>query len=264
VALDAQGRQLATMVHAKRGNVVDAQVTDDHRALWYLSVQGKAGVDCGEVVRADVSTGKSTIVARAVAFAISRDGRSLAVYGYGSVETRRCETGKSSATASIDLQTNDVIRNRLVGVRDLVYSPDGYPIARSCRSDPCSIFVFLGHDGVYDWTPVTIEANAIAWSDSELYAISPSRRQLKAYVWLPRTIDSQRVVLRSRTALEQVAPTEQGVYVVAKAPSGKRQLYLVSGSRLVPLTTADPGRIVAVPRWNGRWVDRRFGRRCRP
>jgi hypothetical protein len=83
VALDADGHQTETLVTAHRGMVVDAQLTADHRTLWYLSVAGTAGVDCGELVRADVESGASKIVGHAVAFGISRDGTRLAVAGRG-------------------------------------------------------------------------------------------------------------------------------------------------------------------------------------
>jgi hypothetical protein len=78
VAVDAGGHQVATLVNVQRGTVIDAQLTSDHRWLWYLSVAGRAGKDCGEVVRADVNSGTSEIMARAVSFAISPDGTRLA------------------------------------------------------------------------------------------------------------------------------------------------------------------------------------------
>ena len=45
VALGSNGEQLATMIHAQRGAVVDAQITRDHRWLWYLSVAGQCAGD---------------------------------------------------------------------------------------------------------------------------------------------------------------------------------------------------------------------------
>ena len=85
VAVGADGSQVATLVNAGRGTILDAQLTADHHWLWYLSVAKtkKAGAECGEVVRADITSGNSAIVARAVSFAISPDGSRLALAGGG-------------------------------------------------------------------------------------------------------------------------------------------------------------------------------------
>src|SRR5205085_1665685 len=92
VAVGADGGQVATLVNAARGVIVDAQLTRDHRWLWYLSVAKtkKAGAECGEVVRADIMRGTSEIVAHAVSFAISPDGMRLALAGGGDFARGAC------------------------------------------------------------------------------------------------------------------------------------------------------------------------------
>ena len=51
ISLDANGHQNATMVTAVRGDIKYARATDDHRALWYLSL--KQGLRaCGDGVGA--------------------------------------------------------------------------------------------------------------------------------------------------------------------------------------------------------------------
>jgi hypothetical protein len=98
VALDARGRQLATYVVTRAGSeIVDVQVTSDHRTLWYLS-RAVHSAGCGRVVRADIGTGQSRIVVNASEFAINPDGMQLAYVG--------CE--RSAGTAVLDLATGEI------------------------------------------------------------------------------------------------------------------------------------------------------------
>jgi hypothetical protein len=107
VALDAAGHQVDTLVVTHRGGrIVDAQVTADHETLWYLylGAHGLPGIDCGNVVRADIGTGESRIVASAVSFGISADGATLALAGRGNVRDDKCRSmSERTAPGSVAL-----------------------------------------------------------------------------------------------------------------------------------------------------------------
>ena len=89
VSLDARGHTNATMVAAQVGDITYARATDDHHALWYLSMK-KGSNACGDVVRADIDGRTSKIVTHAVAFDVSPDGSRLALYGAGDLTADRC------------------------------------------------------------------------------------------------------------------------------------------------------------------------------
>jgi hypothetical protein len=141
VALDARDQQLATMVHVRRGSIVDVQLTSDHRYLWYLSVAGRGGIDCGDVVRADLLMASSRVVAHAVAFAISLDGARLALYGSGRVAQGLCGTrpNQALAIAIVNEQTGARAQTRAsAGTRELRWARNGTALLeQSCVAGLC-------------------------------------------------------------------------------------------------------------------------------
>jgi hypothetical protein len=229
VALDAGGHQRATLVTAKRGNVVDAQLTADHRTLWYLSVAGRAGVDCGEVVRADVRSGESHIITRAASFAISPDGRRLALAGscVPGVEVREVPSG---ATVPVDLPADRVIPMR--------WSPDGSSVlARGCAAT-CSPLVSFNSSGSVH----VVDAAGLsgAYAPSGVYVLRRDAIVLNGTTVLP---------LDNRWDVAQVAPTPAGTFVVAtpRDPPGPRALYRIQDGALVLVKTFDYGTLTPVP-----------------
>jgi hypothetical protein len=229
VALDAGGHQRATLVTAKRGNVVDAQLTADRRTLWYLSVAGRAGVDCGEVVRADVRSGASHIVARAAAFAISPDGQRLALAGscVPGVEVRNVASG---AVVSVNLPADRVAPMR--------WSPDGSSVlARGCAlaCGPLVSFDASGSVRVVDKDGV-----AGAYAPNGVYVVRPDAIFVN---------DAPVVELHKRYVVAQVAPTPAGTFVVAtpRDPAGPRALYRIQDGALVLVKTFDYGTLTPMP-----------------
>lgn len=247
VALDAAGHQVDTLVVTAPGRrIVDVQVTSDHQELWYLSVAADAPAECGHVVRADIGTGHSEIVADANAFAIDADGRSLAYTG----PCRRL-AGPSEATTTIrDLGTGaEEVHRGEVDVQ-LNFTPDGRSLlTRTCsRLTNCgqiaqaplhsaqqrrgeSFFTFAGSSAPFAVAP------------EGLYVVGRESNTIEV-----RTIgalDHDKVLLRVGQiwGLEQVLPTRFGVLVVATHGKEPPALYRIVGNRLVFVRTYEPGEL---------------------
>ena len=69
-ARDASGKILATMVTTTHGEVLDAQITADHKTIFYRVTDDTA--PCDKIARADIDGRTSSFVARGDVFAISR------------------------------------------------------------------------------------------------------------------------------------------------------------------------------------------------
>jgi hypothetical protein len=139
VGLDAGGHQVETLIATTKGQVVDAQVTADHSTIWYLTVTGKAGVDCGNVVRADVTTGTSHVMFQAVAFAVNPAGTRVALSGAG------CSSSTAAARLSIiDLSRGELASAKVSTPPSVVrWAPDGASIAtQTCVRSTCSVSTF--------------------------------------------------------------------------------------------------------------------------
>jgi hypothetical protein len=274
ISLDATGHQNATMVAALRGDIKYARATDDHRALWYLSLK-KGLRACGDVVRADIATGhSSTIVTHAVAFDVSPDGTRLALYGAGDLADDLC--APVSATQPGRVVVVDLTNNRSSAVAvpkltSLRFSPDGsYLAAVDCGAARCEAFDRievpdeLGSPLVVapvSWSAYpdqSIRSAAIEFGPGGLYML----KQLNP---IPgRTIATERIDILDPRGLQpvetlfsargwdvsQMMPTASGTYVVAtlaKPKPPKWGLYLVRSGKLVPVRSlADPGTLTPV------------------
>jgi hypothetical protein len=274
ISLDATGHQNATMVAALRGDIKYARATDDHRALWYLSL--KKGLHaCGDVVRADIATGhSSTIVTHAVAFDVSPDGRRLALYGSGDLADDLCapvSATQPGRVVVVDL-TND--RRSAVSVPRLTslrFSPDGsYLAAVSCGAGPCESFdridvpAELGAPlavAPVSWSASpdqSIRSAAIEFGPGGLYMLkhlTPVAGRTTATARIDRLdvggSDPVTTILSSRGwDISQMVPTASGTYVVASPANAKARhwgLYRVEQGRLVPVRSlADPGTLTPV------------------
>jgi hypothetical protein len=149
VGLDAGGHQRETLVATQNGDVAEAQVTADHTTIWYLTVSGAPGTDCGNVVRADVTTGASRVMFRAVAFAINPAGTRVALSGAGDLSQGRCTTSSTGARLSIvDLTRADVVSAPVMRPPTaLRWSADGATIAaQTCASTSCSVSTYQSAD----------------------------------------------------------------------------------------------------------------------
>jgi hypothetical protein len=280
VSLDAYGHTNATMVQTQHGDIKYARATDDHRALWYLSL--KKGVDaCGDVVRADIDGRTSTIVTEAVAFDVSPNGARLALYGAGDLAHGRCSPVKGGSAGRIvvlDLTTSSSSALTVGNVTSLRWSPDGsYLVAVSC-SLPAACEGFRTIDvprelgapltfapGKWNSYPArTTHSASVAFGPGGLYmleSISPVPSASSATARIdrvdPHAVRAPVTVFSSdEWDVSQVVPTTAGTYVVAtrvqaggaKSPkSASSGLYRIDAGRLVFVRPLDnPGNLTPV------------------
>ncbi|MDQ1379467.1 MAG: hypothetical protein QOJ71_186 [Actinomycetota bacterium] len=274
ISLDATGHQNATMVTALRGEIKYARATDDHRALWYLSLKKGRGA-CGDVVRADIAIGhSSTIVTHAVAFDVSPDGTRLALYGAGDLVGDHCTPVTAAGPGRVvvvDLttkQSSAVVVSKLTSLR---FSPDGsYLAAVNCGGDRCAGFsritvpAELGPPlavASVPWSAYpeqSIRAALIEFGPGGLYMLkqlAPTAGRATATARIDRLdalgLQPVTTILTSRAwSVSQLVPTATGTYVVASAAHAKARtwgLYRVEAGKLAlvrPL--ADPGTLTPV------------------
>ena len=274
VGLDRTGHQIATLVSARRGNIIDAQLTRDHRSLWYLSVAGRGGVDCGEVVRAEILTGASTIVAHAVSFAVSPDGARLALAG-GGIESGLCTSLASPPRVQVVVtDTNsgavsawaDDGPEPVRGVNQMRWSPDGHHVVTRLCNKTCEPLVAfdvpdeLGpplHDRVIDRSGFLGVRPPASFGTRGLYVLERNvattwRQHRQAIVVLDASS------FRSRTTvldvdyhwdLVSVVPVGNDVFTIGTprdasgAATGPRALYRVDHGGLVRVRTANYGSV---------------------
>jgi len=250
VALGYDGEQLATMIHARRGAVVDAQITRDHRWLWYLSVASNSRSGCGEVVRANIVDRSSTVIAHAVSFGISPDARRLALSGYGDVAHGACEPGKHAAIATIDLWTKARARASVASADLVRWSGDGRTlVGRQCAHASCKVVTFVQHDGVPRSRGPEVGASAFTYDGNNLLVVSATRHDVDVVRPLSDQYGFVRTVLSSSRTIEQVVPTSGGLFVVAQAAGGGARLYRAGDGALTAIARGNPGLISAIPPW---------------
>ena len=271
LSLDATGTQNATMVTSPH-EVVYARATDDHRAIWYLSMKNGPKA-CGEVVRANIDGQGSKLVTEAEAFDVSPDGTRLALYGAGDLANGQCSQVKAGALgqiAVVDVASFESSTLRIGGVTGLRWSPDGSSlIAVTCPAGSCAIRripvpAVLGAPLAAGPGPIaaparTIHSARIAFGPDGLYALERTNPLGWGTTALVDTIDrfdpsapaSPTVVFSGGTTwrISQVIPTSAGVYVVAAHVDrpGSVGLYRVSGAKLVAIEQLfGPGTITPV------------------
>jgi hypothetical protein len=280
ISLDANGHTNATMVAVEHGVVAYARATDDHRALWYLSLKNGPHA-CGDVVRADIDGRSSTIVTHAVAFDVSPDGDRLALYGAGDLAHDRCAPVTAAAPGRVvvsDLRSSAMSTVPMGNLKSLRWSPDGsYLLAVDCTTAVrCTGFQRvdvpneLGAPLVAESEfPLGTRARPLHSLSTEfgpdgLYALettalprSPSMVGVLLDRYDARTLrTSTEVFAGSDWDVSQVIPTTTGTYVVA-TPLGKanarstvaqpRGLYRIEAGRLVLVRAlVDPGTLTAV------------------
>ena len=266
IALDARGHTLATMIHAERGSIRYAQVTADHRWLWYLSLKHGASV-CGDVVRADIDGRSSRIITQAVTFDISPDGTRLALYGAGDLVHGSC---RAAATRSApnhilveDIATATSTSIAASNVSQLHWSPDGaYLVSASCTRDSCTPLEridvprdlrlsLVRNPGV---VPISATRSIVSFGSDGLYALddanpnaATSRDTVDLYDARTLQFAARTLTVDARWTVSQVAPTPAGVYVVALRPGpGRPGIYRIVAGRLVLVRAIDPGVLTAV------------------
>jgi hypothetical protein len=245
VALDRNGKQLATMVAAKRGSIIDVQITRDHRSLWYLSTTGVPGSSCGEVVDADLVDRTSQIIAHAVSFGISPDARRIALSGYGNVANGGCQAGLKPKLAVIDVwnQTRTNIAATRVA-RSLHWSADGKSLlVETCNKGGDCVLrsrALVG-DVETHLRPSAVRERFVAVGADGVYVIPGGSYQFQRYdTALRHGVFDGEVIDGTRT----IVPATSGVYEVSEP-----YLWRVQNEGVAKLRTLSAGPVVAVPRW---------------
>ncbi len=236
VALDAAGHQVDTLVVAPPGRTItDVQVTADHQQLWYLSVT--AGEACGQVVRADIGTGRSQIVVNANAFAVSPDGSRLAYTGPCGPPTEQSDartTIRDVATGAEEVHS---------GERDvqLAFAPDGRSlVARSCEAPTdCGRIGWVAFG-----SPILNGADTpFAVASDGVYFFAGNRLTIRVAGWKSMQPAKTLLTVGKGWTLQQVLPTRAGVFVVGSYAKQPVALYQVSGKSLVRVRAYRPGEL---------------------
>ena len=277
LSLDAGGHQNATMIKVQLGNITFARATDDHRALWYLSLRDGPKA-CGDVVRADIGEGhSSTIVTQAVAFDVSPDGSRLALYGAGDLAHDQCapvKPGSAGRVVVVDLATSTSSAVAMSDVTGLRWSPDSsFLVASTCGSFECG-FRRIGVPAVLPAPLVAAggttagfarvpagSADRIVFGPEGLYelaqTVTPGRGAAAPSVtqsiarYDPQTLGSPQVVFVAGNTwdVQQVVPTAAATYVVAAPVATPRStgLYKIeSGALRLVRTLESPGTFTPV------------------
>ncbi|MDP9336998.1 MAG: hypothetical protein M3Q30_27300 [Actinomycetota bacterium] len=270
ISLDTNGHTNATMVQTQHGDIKYARATDDHRALWYLSLK-KGSDGCGDVVRADIEGRTSTIVTHALAFDVSPDGSRLALYGAGDLAHDRCSPvkgGRAGRIVVLDLTTSSSSALTVGNVTSLRWSPDGsYLVAVSCPPAGCEGFRTIDVPRELG-APLTIERGAsgpaqfvhsasVVFGPHDLYTLETTT-PFRIVRVDPRAARAPVLAFSGgdKWDVTQVVPTTAGTYVVAaplkptdaKSPkSASSGLYRIDAGRLVFVRTLDnPGTFTPV------------------
>jgi hypothetical protein len=283
--LGATGHGNATMVAVAPGHTITyARATDDHREIWYLTSKNGTHA-CGDVVRADLDSGQSTIVTHAESFDVSPDGSRLALFGAGDLARDHCtpvKAGASGRVAVVDLANHSssisvpriatTPATTFASTTSLRWSPDGtYVAAVSCGAQTCAAFsriavpAVLGAQLLVDpvsWSAYpgpSIRSAAIEFGPGGLYMLkrlNPVTGKSTATDRIDRVdpLGEQTAVTvfsSNKWNVTEVVPTAVGTYVVAAPVSPKAAklgLYLVEAGRLVLVRALnDPGTLVPVP-----------------
>jgi hypothetical protein len=273
VAVGADGGQIATLVNAGRGTIIDAQLTSDHRWLWYLSVAKtkKAGAECGEVVRADIRRGTSAIVARAVSFAISPDGTRLALAGGGDFAGGACvpltDATVRARVVVTDLATEasstwtDETSPRVHAFNQMRWSNDGRTLVTRLCGETCeSLVAYAVPDNlgpalrfrIVDQSGfLGVRPSATFGPDGKLFVLERNvaarwkDHVQSVVVYDGVTLDRPTTVLEVDFGwdLKEVVPTDVGTFVVGRPRdesgrvAGPTALYRVERGGLVPVKT---------------------------
>jgi hypothetical protein len=198
VAIDANARQLSTLASVERGNLSNAQLTNDHRTLWYQSTAGIGGTSCGEILRADVLTGVSHKVGQGLAYAISPDGSRLAVVGEGLDECRAAARPLPAIAWTSD--GGRLVRARCAGECEPVRM---YDVSHAA---PQRV-----RDGSIQIVDIDVDAKQLAFGPDALFAVAPGGRVRK---YDAASFDGLGSVTDER--VEQVIPTVAGTFVVQR------------------------------------------------
>jgi hypothetical protein len=218
-ARDASGKVLATMVTTTHGNVLDAQVTADHKTIFYRVTDPTS--PCDKIARADIDGRTSQFVARGDTFAISPDGTRLAVSGYGDLASRSCSRAGAGTVAVLDF-TNDSTTAKSGAVYDSLVWDNGVLVARACTGSDCGRVV-AWHALWNEEQLLASTAQLIARGSRGIYRVDPPR--YSGGPWTvnvtPGDVTASPVRLAeiaSGWTISGVVPTDADVFVSATAP----------------------------------------------
>lgn len=247
-ARDVSGKVLATMVTTTHGNVLDAQVTADHKTIFYRVTDPTS--PCDKIARADIDGRTSQFVARGDAFAISPDGTRLAVSGYGDLAARSCSATGTGAVAVFDLENGATTKRDGTAYDELVWDSDELLVAQACSS--------LAECGeVVGWTtlqsaPVVLEqagTDVIERGPNGLYQVVRSQQKPGYSTITMRIGDATSspihvAEIAPGLTVRDIVPTESDLFVVASAPGDPAgRLFRLDGGRLTLVSGADVGTV---------------------
>jgi len=273
ISLNAQGHTNATMVTVAHGVITYARATDDHRAIWYLSLKNGPNA-CGDVVRANIDGNSSKIVTKAVAFDVSPDGTRLALYGAGNLADGQCSPVKPGAMgelAVVDVATFETSTLSVRNVTSVRWSPNGaYLAVATCPEQGCTgvgrvdvparlggRLALTGNDRTFS---NAVRSETLAFGPDGLYVLARTTSATQTVArYDARTLAAPVPVFHGEGAwdVSQVVPTSAGTYVIATrvVPAAARTsvaattgLYRIDAGRLVGVRAnlPDPGILVPV------------------
>jgi hypothetical protein len=245
-ARDATGKILATMVTTTHGDVLDAQVTADHKTIFYRVTDPSS--PCDKIARADIDGGTSAFVARGDAFAISPDGTRLAVSGYGDLTAGTCSATGEGVLAVLDLGNGASTKRDGAAYTELLWDGDELLVGQAC-----DLLAECGE--VVGWTdlqsaPLVIEqdgTNVIERGPDGLYQVMRSQRKPGYSNVVMRIGDATAspihvADLEAGWTVHDIVPTESEVFLVASSPGvSAPRLFRLDGTRPVLVSDTDPG-----------------------
>ena len=266
VALDADGHEVKTLVTVPAGReVTDASLTADHRTIWYAA-RPLDNQSCPEIVKLDLVTNASTVVAHASDFTLTPDDSKLVL-----VFPKNDAAVRANCGASEPHQYDDalVVRNLATGAQSTLPF-DAYPSAGTggpsgpvwispsgdrlvdgnCVEDGCAMFDFTVPVDLAGpivrvratTSPMCGCASIISGADG-IYGIdrggfAAPQTRLRGYT-AAHLKGTGTVLVESKTVkLFLAVPTTAGLFVVG-GPGASRtaNLYRVDGDALHLVTT---------------------------
>jgi hypothetical protein len=246
-ARDATGNVLATMVTTTHGNVLDAQVTADHKTIFYRVTDPNS--PCDKIARADIDGRTSQFVARGDAFAINPDGTRLAVSGYGDLASGKCSATGEGVVAVLDLENGATTKREGTAYRELLWNGDELLVGQAC-----DLLAECGE--VVGWTDLQSAPRVLEQAGTD--AIERGPDGLYQVVRSQQKPGYSTVVLRTGAAtappiqlgevspgftVRNIVPTESDLFVVASAPgaSGDARLFRLDADGMTLVSDTDPG-----------------------
>ena len=280
VALDADGRELETLITLAAGRLVTgAQLMPDHETLWYVTTGDPAVPNhgCPSVVTMDLRTKATSVIGHAFGVAVTTDGKRYVlgpgVYSDASVR-QGCPGGTFQdefavhglGTAAVSHAPEDGAPIASSGPLGVAISPAGDRLITSqCSLDGCGVMTLpvpksLGAPLVWNTTsPISCSCLHFVTSGEALYAVVETpmapKAALRRFAWNALSGTGTTVFSSSspRRFISPV-PTTGGVYAFVgdEFSENTSHLYRLAGGRATVIGTSGYAAVVGVPRFVAR------------